>query len=137
MFLKDACCNRLEMYIFLAIFFLNDGSFLTHNRREKKSNEPFFCMILVVYVLLGDGVLYPRSSNSFFLFPPTSVVWDRGLNPFTTGNPFLGTKLLGFRIGRGVGALKGLSSPKLRNPRKNVVHPLLSQHVSMPHLERD
>ena len=31
------------------------------------------------------------------------------LNPFTTGNPFLGTKLLGFSVGRGSGALKGLS----------------------------
>ena len=30
-------------------------------------------------------------------------------NPFTTGNPFLGTKLLEFSIGRGSGALKGLS----------------------------
>ena len=30
------------------------------------------------------------------------------LTPFTTGNPFLGTKLLGFSIGRGLGALKGL-----------------------------
>ena len=33
------------------------------------------------------------------------------LNPFTTGNPFLETKLLGFSIGRGLGALKGLRSP--------------------------
>ena len=31
------------------------------------------------------------------------------LNPFTAGNPFLGTKLLGFCIGRGSGALKGLN----------------------------
>ena len=30
------------------------------------------------------------------------------LNPFTTGNPFFGTKSLGFSIGRGLGALKGL-----------------------------
>ena len=30
------------------------------------------------------------------------------LNPFATGNPFLGTTLLGFSIGRGLGALKGL-----------------------------
>ena len=30
------------------------------------------------------------------------------LNPFTTENPFLGTKLLEFNIGRGSGALKGL-----------------------------
>ena len=30
-------------------------------------------------------------------------------NPFTTGNPFLGTKLLGYSIGRGSGALQGLS----------------------------
>ena len=27
--------------------------------------------------------------------------------PFTTGNPFLGTKLLGFSIGSGSGAPKG------------------------------
>ena len=27
------------------------------------------------------------------------------LNPFTTGNPFLGTKLLGYSMGRGSGAL--------------------------------
>ena len=32
-------------------------------------------------------------------------------NPFTTGNPFWGAKLLGFSIGRGSGALKGLTSP--------------------------
>ena len=30
------------------------------------------------------------------------------LNPFTTGNPFLGTKLLGFSTSRGLGGLKGL-----------------------------
>ena len=33
------------------------------------------------------------------------------VNPFTTGNPFLGTKLLEFSIGRGSGALKGLTVP--------------------------
>ena len=27
------------------------------------------------------------------------------VNPFTTGNPFLGTKLLGVSIGRGSGAI--------------------------------
>ena len=42
----------------------------------------------------------------FSLTPPP--VWL--LNPFTTGNPFLGTKLLGFGIGRGSGALKGLKN---------------------------
>ena len=35
-----------------------------------------------------------------------------GYNPFATGNPFLGTKLLGFSIGRGSGALKGLTNPE-------------------------
>ena len=39
---------------------------------------------------------------------------DLILNPFTTGNPFLGTKLLGFSIGRGSGALKGDKSPARR-----------------------
>ena len=40
--------------------------------------------------------------------------WD---NPFLqlTGNPFLGTKLLGFSIGRGSGALKRLRSPVIQN----------------------
>ena len=32
------------------------------------------------------------------------------LNPFSTGNPFLGTKLLGFSVGRGSGALRGLTA---------------------------
>ena len=31
------------------------------------------------------------------------------LTPFTTGNPFLATKLLGTSIGRGSGALKGVT----------------------------
>ena len=31
------------------------------------------------------------------------------INPFTAGNPFWGTSLLGFSIGRGLGALKGLN----------------------------
>ena len=46
------------------------------------------------------------------IIPPALFVQepDRGghVNPFTTGNPFWGTKLLGFSIGRGSGALKGL-----------------------------
>ena len=37
-----------------------------------------------------------------------------GVNPFTTGNPFLGKKLLGFNIGRGSGALQGLRSPEIQ-----------------------
>ena len=42
----------------------------------------------------------------FFLWG--SSIWE--LNAFTTGNPFLGTKLLGFSVGRGSGAVKGLSN---------------------------
>ena len=38
---------------------------------------------------------------------------SEALNPecltLTTGNPFWGTKLLGFNVGRGSGALKGLT----------------------------
>ena len=40
--------------------------------------------------------------NAMHLYRSTHV------NPFTTGNPFLATKLLGFSKGRGSGALKGL-----------------------------
>ena len=36
------------------------------------------------------------------------------LNPFTTGNPFLGTKLLRFSIGRGSGTVKGLTPQNRR-----------------------
>ena len=46
-----------------------------------------------MYTVLYDTLLGPP------LVPHT-------LNPFTTGNPFLGTNLLGFSIGRGSGALK-------------------------------
>ena len=37
----------------------------------------------------------------------TSIILTIDVNPFATGSPFLGTKLLGFSIGRGSGALKG------------------------------
>ena len=54
------------------------------------------------------------STFSFFSFPYFRFLVDGGgggglLNPFTTGNPFLGTKLLGFSMWRGSGALKGLT----------------------------
>ena len=40
--------------------------------------------------------------------PPDVLDCSKRVNPFATGNPFLGTKLLGFSIGRGSGDLKGL-----------------------------
>ena len=39
------------------------------------------------------------------------------VNPFTTGNPFLATILLEFSIGRGSGALKGLTGPVIRKKK--------------------
>ena len=39
---------------------------------------------------------------------PIKSAKDKSVWSFTTGNPFLGTKLLGFSIERGSGALKGL-----------------------------
>ena len=50
-----------------------------------------------VIIVLFDSIDSPQSST------------QRNVNPFTTGNPFSGTKLLGFSIGRGSGALKGLT----------------------------
>ena len=42
------------------------------------------------------------------------------LNPFTTGKPFLGTKLLGFSIGRGSGALlKGSTNTNFGKNKDN------------------
>ena len=49
-----------------------------------------------------------------FVFVLSCGGWGKiDINLLTTGNPFLGTKLLEFSIGRGSGALKGLSSPHL------------------------
>ena len=49
----------------------------------------------------------------------TEILVEVPLNPFTTGNPFSGTKLLGFSIGRGSGALKGVNDTTgLRGLRK-------------------
>ena len=63
----------------------------------------------------GNGVIYPFLTGT--LSQQSFVTWTylntnscfSPINPFTTGNPFLGTKLLGFSIGRGSGALKGLT----------------------------
>ena len=50
-------------------------------------------------------------SGTFYLLCYGRVVTFGAVcfNPFTTENPFLGTKLLGFNVGRGSGALKGLT----------------------------
>ena len=40
---------------------------------------------------------------------PGYSMFTWALNPFTTGNPFWGQNLLGNSIGRGSGALKGLT----------------------------
>ena len=73
-------------------------------------------MVLVVY--LSHGIFHPVAVLFF-----SETVFGRGLNPFTTGNPFWGTKLLGFSIGRGSGALKGLSS-RIEEPQKQSGAPL-------------
>ena len=54
----------------------------------------------------------------FFSRRSLEVINTRPLNAFTTGNPFLGTKLLGFSIGRGSGALKGVKSRAGKKKRR-------------------
>ena len=58
-----------------------------------------------------------EAPHDSFFFKISSI---RQLNPSTTGNPFLGTKLLGFSKGRGLGALKGLNSKP--SEKKRFVH---------------
>ena len=81
-------------------------------------------MIPVVY--LGDGFFHPVA---VFFF--SKSVFGRGLNPFTTGNPFLGTKLLGFSVERGSGALKGLSSQIEKPPEKKWCIPIVACVLNM------
>ena len=71
----------------------------------------------------GDCAQYRRPDEETKVKSTHDVydnTWKCGeLDPFTTGNPFLGTKLLGFRIGRGSGALKGLSFIFRPHPPEN------------------
>ena len=76
---------------------------LDPNPSEKRH---FSCMTLVVY--LGHGIFHPVRVRSSILVE--IIFWESDLNPFATGNPFLGEKSLGFSRGRGLGALNGLSS---------------------------
>ena len=88
-------------------------------RRENENTAIFFFRIVLV-LYLGHGGRFMSGGSSFihlfiYLFFRNQVLGLRRtcLNPFTTGNPFLGTKLLGFSIGRGSGALKGLTPLQL------------------------
>ena len=84
---------------------------LTPKSSGKKINNGPFALrgMILVFSYIGHGIVHP-GMISFFFFSPKISVWERGLNPFATGNPFLGTKFLEFSVGRGSGALKGLSS---------------------------
>ena len=58
----------------------------------------------------GTDARYDRGTISNTFFGSEQIFRISGaINPFTTGNPFSGTKILGFNIGRGSGALKGLT----------------------------
>ena len=61
-------------------------------------------MILSLFSFQATSYKYSPSHGL-----PSFSSFCQPINPFTTGNPFLGTKLLGFSIGRGSGALKGSS----------------------------
>ena len=58
---------------------------------------------MVLIVLLALLVLKVRYRCSIFFC-------GSSLNAFTSGNPFWGTTLLGFSIGRGLRVLKGLKN---------------------------
>ena len=87
--------------------------FDTNSQHEALQRDPRFkrpsdqALVAVhIFVLLLYQVGYP-----FFFKILFHKAWQAdgaALNPFTTGNPFLGTKLPGFSVGRGSGAVKGL-----------------------------
>ena len=68
-------------------------------------------------IFVHDSRCVPRPWHGIFpsgilavLFFSKSV-FGRGLNPFTAGTLFRGTKLLGISIGRGLGDSKGFKLP--------------------------
>ena len=75
-------------------------------------------MILVVY--LGHGIFHPVS----VLFFSKPAFFGRGLNSFTTGNPFSGTKFLGCSIETDSGALKGIISSEIEETSEKSGAPL-------------
>ena len=50
------------------------------------------------------------------------------VNPFTTGNPFLGTKLLGFSLGRGSGAQQGITTIHITHPCRTALFQFRAEH---------
>ena len=57
--------------------------------------------------MLHPSHFYPAQLLICLIPPRAGFKTGDFVNPFTTGIPFLGTKLLGFRIERGSGAPKG------------------------------
>ena len=53
----------------------------------------------------------------------------REVNPVPTGNPFLGTKVLGLSIGRGSGASKGLTPSNYKSYTKRDTGQTALHHV--------
>lgn len=56
---------------------------------------PIFCLILILVVL-------PRTCHSWWWCGGV-VVWLHSFDAFTTGNPLVGTTILGISIGTGFG----------------------------------
>ena len=75
-----------------------------HRTGFDSRNAVFVC----VFFPVADSAKAMASINRSTLLTCENAQRLCRVNPFTTGNPFLGTKLLGFSIGRGSGALKEL-----------------------------
>ena len=87
----------------------------------RNNTTPLFIDLKVALVLIAVvasfGLPCFSTASSYRNLWQNYILWDirscDKLNAFTTRNPFSGTNLLGFSMGRGFRALKGLSSVTL------------------------
>ena len=114
-----------SVFYFQCVFCLFPLFFLTKSLVWLAQAFPSCALRLAFFFSFARRISYLRIF--FFSLPvprPNSDPWS--LTPFTTGNPFLWTKLLGFSIGKDSGALKGLSrlfSPTpLSTPERTCLH---------------
>ena len=112
--IPDVPTNDSTYFEYVSTRYLLHGRYY-HNTHGKKIERSNAWLVMddtqrSTFVFFSDDERLLCCFVFFFLHPPADGGKTK-LNPFTTGNPFLGKKILGFSIWRGSGALTGLSSP--------------------------
>ena len=114
--MKNRCCLQAKLIPPASLPSHLPGTTTYHAILRRQNGALFFYRSMCVHMSKLPRVAVFRIRSMMESIPFFVLVIFSRLNPskgvinvFTTGSPFLATKLLGFSIGRGFGALKGLS----------------------------